>query len=379
MGEEYMRITDIKTYILRTDLKEPFGFSQWWFTQRTAMIVEVLTDEEITGWGEAYGPPEPTSVILEKVFKPHVTGRDPLHIDVIWEYLYNRFRDYGQKGSMIEAMSGLDIALWDIVGKATNLPVYKLLGGAFRDEVAAYATGLYIKKTEDALGELVREAERHVQEGFKAMKMKVGYGPERDVEYVRAIRKAIGPQVKLMVDANRAYDAHTAIKVGRAIEDYDIEWFEEPVQPEDIDGYIEMKNALDIPISGGECEFTRFGFRDLISRRAVDIVQPDTCSAGGLSECKKIAAMASAWGIRYLPHVWGSGIALAANLHLIASLPPSSMSAYPIEPVFEFDTTENPFRTELLLEPIECKAGILKIPQGPGLGIEIDRKRLIHR
>ncbi|HOK19867.1 MAG TPA: enolase C-terminal domain-like protein, partial [Thermosynergistes sp.] len=156
----------------------------------------------------------------------------------------------------------------------------------------------------------------------------------------------------------------------------EIGWFEEPVPPEDIQGYIEVKDALSVPIAGGECEYTRFGFRELLSKRAVDIVQPDTCSAGGLSECKKIAAMASAWGVRYLPHVWGSGVALAANLHLIATIQPASMSANPIEPIFEYDTTENPFRTELLLEPIIPQNGSLKIPQGPGLGIDVDRKVL---
>lgn len=371
-----MKISDVKVHVMQAELKEPFGFSQWWFHKRGAMIVEVITDEGLVGWGEAYGPPEATGAIVEKLYKPLVVGKDPFQVGVIWEELYNRFRDYGQKGVMIAALSGLNIALWDLMGKALGVPVYKLLGGTFRNEVFAYATGLYLKQRDNVPKELAHEAECHVKAGFKAIKMKIGYGYERDVVYVKAVRDAIGPGVELMVDANHAYDASSAIRVGRGIEPFEIGWFEEPVPPEDIQGYIEVKDALSIPIAGGECEYTRFGFRGLLSKRAVDIVQPDTCSAGGLSECKKIAAMASAWGVRYLPHVWGSGVALAANLHLIATIPPASMSANPIEPIFEYDTTENPFRTELLLEPIIPQNGSLKIPQGPGLGIDVDRKVL---
>lgn len=373
-----MKIVDVKVHLMQAELEKPFGFSQWWFHRRGAMIVEVTTDDGLVGWGEAYGPPEATGAIVEKLYKPLAVGKDPFQAGVLWEDLYNRFRDYGQKGVMIAALSGLDIALWDLMGKALGVPVYKLLGGAFRSEVAAYATGLYLKEAEDIPKALAREAECHVEAGFKAIKMKIGYGYERDVPYVKAVRDAIGPGAALMVDANHAYDASTAIKVGRSLEAFEIGWFEEPVPPEDIQGYIEVKKALSIPIAGGECEYTRWGFRELLSRRAVDIVQPDTCSAGGLSECKKIVAMASAWNTRYLPHVWGSGIALAANLHLIATIPPASMSANPIEPIFEYDTTENPFRTELLVEPIIPHNGSLEVPQGPGLGIDVDRKVLVR-
>jgi len=181
----------------------------------------------------------------------------------------------------------------------------------------------------------------------------------------------------LMVDANHAYDATAAIGLGRLIEQYDLAWFEEPVPPEDLTGYRSVKAALTIPIAGGECEFTRFGFRDLFASRAVDIAQPDTCAAGGLSECKKIADMSETFGIRYNPHVWGTGIAIAASLQLLAVLPshtPTSLS--PIEPMLEFDRTEHPIRQAILKQPIEHDRGMVSIPDGPGLGIEIDRDAL---
>jgi D-galactarolactone cycloisomerase len=284
-----------------------------------------------------------------------------------------------QKGVVIEALSGIDIALWDIKGKHFGVPASQLLGGSLRDMVPAYATGLYRRKSGNPIEYLAEEAAGYVAEGFKAVKLKVGFGIEEDVRVTRAVRQAVGPEVMLMVDANHAYDAVAAIRLGRMIEGYDIRWFEEPVPPEDLAGHLAVKAALSIPLAGGECEYTRFGFRDLLAARALDIIQPDTCAAGGLSECKKIADMAVAFGTRYNPHVWGTGIALAASLQLLAVLPahtPSSLA--PAEPMLEFDRTEHPIRQGVLTAPIEHDRGIVRIPQGPGLGIEVDRDALVR-
>jgi D-galactarolactone cycloisomerase len=209
------------------------------------------------------------------------------------------------------------------------------------------------------------------------VKLKVGFGIAEDAAVTKAVREAIGPDIGLMVDANHAYDAVAAIKLGRLIEPLDIAWFEEPVPPEDLTGHKAVKAALTIPIASGECEFTRFGFREVLVQGAMDIIQPDTCSAGGLSECKKIADMAAAFGVRYNPHCWGTGIGLAASLQLMGVLPahtPTSLSA--AQPVFEFDRTEHPIRQAILQEPIEHVGGMVQIPQGPGLGIEINRDAL---
>ncbi|SDH41342.1 D-galactarolactone cycloisomerase [Bradyrhizobium sp. Rc2d] len=214
----------------------------------------------------------------------------------------------------------------------------------------------------------------YVAEGFSAVKLKVGFGVEKDAAATRAVREAIGPTTGLMVDANQAYDVVAAVRLGRMIEQHDIGWFEEPVRPEDIQGYRAVKEALSIPIAGGEREFTRFGFRDLLVARALDIAQPDTGGASGLSECKKIADMAEAFGIRYIPH---TGVAIAASLHLLAVLPPHTVpSLSPIAPILELDRTEHPIRQAILTEPIEHARGIVRVPNGAGLGIEIDRKAL---
>ena len=371
-----MKITAVRTHVLEARLSQPFAYSRAWYDTRTAMIVEIVTDDGLIGWGECYGPARMTAAVVASV-APWLIGADPLGTDVLWREIYARLRDHGQKGVVIQGLSGIDIALWDIKGKRFGVPVYQLLGGAMRSEVQAYATGLYRRKSGDPLTYLAEEAAGYVADGFAAVKLKVGFGVEEDAAVTRAVRDAIGPDVALMVDANHAYDAVAAIRLGRMIETHDIGWFEEPVPPEDVAGYRAVKAALSFPIAGGECEFTRFGFRDLLVARAVDIVQPDTCAAGGLSECKKIADMAEAFGVRYNPHVWGTGIAIAASLQLLAVLPahtPTSLA--PVQPMLEFDRTEHPIRQAILTRPIEHAGGVVRVPDGPGLGIEVDREAL---
>jgi D-galactarolactone cycloisomerase len=371
-----MIITDVRTHILEARLSQPFAYSRAWYDTRTAMVVEIETDQGLIGWGECYGPAPITAAVV-KTMAPWLIGEDPLRTDFLWRTIYARLRDHGQKGVVIQGLSGIDIALWDIKGKHFGIPVYQLMGGPVRTEINAYATGLYRRKSGDPLKYLAEEAAEYVAGGFKAVKLKVGFGVEEDAAVTRAVRDAIGPDVALMVDANHAYDAVAAIRLGRMIETHDIGWFEEPVPPEDVAGYKAVKAALPIPIAGGECEFTRFGFRELLTSRAIDIIQPDTCAAGGLSECKKIADMAEAFGVRYNPHVWGTGIAIAASLQLLAVLPshtPTSLA--PVEPLLEFDRTEHPIRQSLLMQPIEHSKGIVRVPDGPGLGIEVDRKAL---
>jgi D-galactarolactone cycloisomerase len=371
-----MKITRVRTHILKAALSQPFAYSRAWYDTRMAMVVEIETDQGLTGWGECYGPARITAAAVETM-APWLIGQDPLRTDFLWQTIYANLRDHGQKGVVIQGLSGIDIALWDIKGKHFGVPVHQLLGGALRTEVQAYATGLYRRRSGDPLHYLPDEAASYVAEGFKAVKLKVGFGVEEDANVTRAVREAIGSDIALMVDANHAYDAVAAIHLGRTIGQYDIGWFEEPVPPEDIAGYRAVKAALPIPIAGGECEFTRFGFRELLVSRALDIIQPDTCAAGGLSECKKIADMAEAFAIRYNPHVWGTGIAIAASLQLLAVLPPHTPpSLAPLAPMLEFDRTEHPIRQAILSAPIEHVRGVVRVPDGPGLGIEIDRKAL---
>lgn len=372
-----MRILDVKTHVLSTPLEEEFAFSMGWVSRRSAVIVELITDDGVTGWGEAlcHGlqPPEIAATIIQTALKPIVVGQDPFDVDVLWERMYNRTRPYGQKGAVPNAISAVDIAIWDCLGRSLGKPIHKLLGGAYRTEVQPYATGFYRLRNGDYPKDAIAEAQRHISSGFSAMKLKIGFGVEEDISYVRSVRDAIGPGPKLMVDANHAYNVGSARRILKAIEPADIHWFEEPISPEDIDGYKELKNLTNIYVAAGENEFTKFGFREWISRRAVDILQPDICSAGGFTECRKISALAQAWHLPIIPHVWGSGIGLAASMQFIASLPPAPLALNPIEPMLEYDQSAHPFRQDLIFGGLAMKNGMVQIPDGPGLGVEINR------
>ena len=368
-----MKITKVRPHVLEARLSQPFAYSRARYTTRTTMVVEIETDVGLVGWGECYGPAMINAAVVESL-STLLIGQDPMRGEWIWREIYSRYRDHGQKGSIIQGLSGIDIALWDLKGKFLGQPIHRLMGGPLRSEVRAYATGLYRRDEGRPDLYLAEEAAGYASEGFNAVKLKVGFGVAEDARVTKAIRDAIGPTVGLLVDANHAYDAVSAIQLGRKIEGLDIGWFEEPVPPEDVASHRKVREALTIPIASGECEFTRFGFRNLITTHAVDIVQPDTCSAGGLSECKKIADFAETYNLRYAPHVWGSGIALAAALQLLAVIPSfTPQSLNPVEPMLEFDRTEHPIRQALLLAPIEHRNGIVQVPDGPGLGIEIDR------
>jgi D-galactarolactone cycloisomerase len=309
--EELMKIRSILTHVLEAVLSQPFAYARAWYASRTAMLVEIETDTGLVGWGECYGPARITQAVVQAV-APSLIGQDPLRTEVIWQDIYARLRDHGQKGVVIQGLSGIDIALWDVKGRHFGVPVHVLLGGALRSELRAYATGLYRREGGHPPDYLAEEAAGYTAEGFQAVKLKVGFGIADDTAAARAVRAANGPDIAMMVDANHAYDAVAAIRLGRQIAPLDIAWFEEPVPPEDLTGYRAVKSALDIPVAGGECEFTRYGFRDLFVTGALDIAQPDICAAGGLSECRKIADMAACFGVRCNPHVWGTGIAIAA-------------------------------------------------------------------
>jgi D-galactarolactone cycloisomerase len=371
-----MKIVGVRAHVLEAALSEPFAYSRAWYSKRTSLIVEIDTDQGLVGWGECYGPARINAAVVRE-FGAFLVGQDALRSEFLWHEIYARYRDHGQKGSIIQGLSGIDIALWDLKGKYFNQPVHRLMGGPIRSEIMAYATGLYRRETGDPAAYLAEEAARYCAQGFSAVKLKVGFGVDEDAKVAHAVRSSIGAKTALMIDANHAYDAVAAIQLGRRIEPLDIGWFEEPVPPEDVEGCLQVKSALSIPIASGECEFTRFGFRPLLERRAIDIVQPDTCSAGGLSECKKIADMAAAHGVRFAPHVWGTGIAIAAALQLLAVTQPwTPASLRPLEPMLEFDRTEHPVRDALLSEPIEQLRGVATVPIGPGLGIEVDRQAI---
>ena len=373
-----MKIADVRTWVLRSDLPEPFAFSQGWVRQRAATIVEIVTDDGLSGWGEALcqglQPPEIAAAAIASALRPMLIGEDPAQPEVLWHRMYNRTRDYGIKGAVIGAISAIDIALWDILGKSLGRPIHALLGGAFRMRVQPYATGFYRLVGQGEGKRLAAEAQRHYENGFRAMKVKLGFGIDDDLVVMNEIGAALrDAPVTLVIDTNHAYGVADAIRLGRALERYQLRWYEEPVVQEDLAGYREVRQAVGCPVAGGENEFTLFGFRDLIGARAVDIVQPDIAAAGGFTACRHITAIAHANGVAVNPHVWGSAIGQAASLHLIAALPDAHPSLHAAQPIFEFDQSAHPFRRELVREPVERSGEWVEVPSGPGLGIEVDR------
>lgn len=374
-----MKITAIKAYPVVQPLGDmSIGISQGWIKSRQSTIVIVSTDEGIEGVGESFGIAKATAAVVEDFCAPMIIGKDPFDNSVIWDTIYRVAGPDSQKGILVEALSGIDIAIWDIKGKALGLPVHKLLGGAYRDKARVYATGLFRPNVKNEKDALVEEALGYKRDGFSAMKLKIGHvSPEEDLSIIKAIREAIGYDLKLMVDANRAYTATEAIRLSKQMEQYDIYWFEEPVPPEDIEGCIEVKNNTNIPIASGECEATRYGFRQLITRRAVDILQPNVTIAGGFTEIQKIVAMASTWNIQCIPHCWGTNVATAASLQYYASIPHIPGKFNPPELYFEFDRSPNPIRERTTHENFIMKDGYVDIPQKPGLGITVNEDFLM--
>ena len=373
-----MKITAVHTHVLKSPLAEPFAFSQGWVRQRCATLVELHTDDGLIGWGEAFAqglePPEIAAAAIEHALKPLVLGADPRDTEVLWHRMYHATRDYGRKGSVVSAISAIDIALWDLAGKALGLPIHRLLGGAFRTRVEPYATGFYRIQGQGEAARLAEEALRHHEAGFRLMKVKLGYGVDDDIACMQAIARAIeGRGITLMVDTNHAYGRAEALRLGRALEEHRLRWYEEPVVPEDLAGYAEMRARLAMPIAGGENEHTMYGYRELFAAGAVDIAQPDLGSCGGLSAARHIVALAQAHGVAVNPHVWGSAIAQAASLQLIAALPVAHHSLFAQQPVLEYDRSSHPFRQHLITQPIVQQGGWLSIPDGPGLGVEVDR------
>ena len=376
-----MKITSIKSHVLRYELDKELGYSQQYYKHRTAHLVEVETDEGITGWGECFGPGNialANKYIVEKVIQPLIKGDDPLKKEYIWHKVYNLLRDSGQKGMPIQALSGIDIALWDILAKKSNLPLYQLLGGKTNDKIPVYGYGMMLqKKTVDELCELFKnEASQIKEKNFKAMKMKIGMGPKEDLKLVSAVRDTIGSEFKLMVDANHAYNKNDALYVGKGLDEMNIYWFEEPVAPEDYDGYKELKEKLNTNIAGGEAEFTKYGWNQLIKNICIDIAQPEVCGLGGITEYLKVSALAQSNFIPIVNHVWGSALSVAVILHLLTTLPDMPGGLFPTKSMLEFDTTEkNIFITDLaeekfsILDQVKNKNGFASPLENIGIGI----------
>ena len=349
-----MKITDVRAITVDLGKRDvPLHNAIVTSSKIVFTLVEVTTDDGLKGINVGYGDKH----LIEGPLRSQLVGEDPRDLERLWERMYRLWRKPVAKGDTIQAIGGVDCALWDLFGKIVDLPVWRLLGG-YRRVVPAYAAGGYYAEGK-GLDELAAEMVRHVENGYRAVKMKVGRLPiPEDVERVRAVREAIGPNVDLLVDANDAWTAPEAIRFGRAAEQYDLYWLEEPVSPDDLRGGRDVRRALDVPLATGEIEGTRWGFKDLIEQEAADIIQADGITCGGISEFRKIAAMASAYHLPVAPH---------GNERLVQHLVAGVSNGLTVECYPEFQGYLADF-----VAPVDFRNGVIHLSDRPGLGLEVD-------
>jgi L-alanine-DL-glutamate epimerase-like enolase superfamily enzyme len=383
-----MKITDVTTIKLTCRMDRAMADAIHYMPARPTLLVQVHTDDGITGLGEAaaYGGSLESMEAVIGDLRQTVLGDDPFTVERLWSKMATQAHQRGRRGMLMMGISGIDIALWDIIGQATKTPLYRLLGG-YRDTIDAYASAGFYAEGKDA-NELAEEVGGYVERGFRTVKIKVGRNPDvmlnplhdmnardyaqatfdEDIERVRAASKAAGT-ARLAIDANNAWTPPVALKFMEAISDLEIAWLEEPVATEDLAGSAELAHALSTPIAGYETETGLPGFRNLISLRAVDIVQPDVIWTGGITETRKVAALAQAFHLPVIPHVFSSAVSSIANMHLIAALPNAGL--------LEFDQNPNPLRSELFEEPIVVDSeGRVRLPEAPGLGVRLNQETI---
>lgn len=351
-----------------------YGSARGTVEQRTSTLIRVESTSGMVGWGEAFGPPQTIATLISELLSDIIVGMDPFEVESLCEKNYAGLYHFGSSGLIQSAISGVDIALWDLLGRELGQPIAQLLGGFERTEVTPYASTMYITNWGQ---DPIEPVEAAAKEGFTAAKIKIGRGLDDDIERVKIARKALGDDATLMVDFNGNYRPEQAITVAREIAPFDVYWLEEPVPPENLSGYREVSAAVDIPVAAGEAAYARFDFADLIQERTIDIAQPDVCKCGGLSEARFIGKLATMENVQVSPHVWTGAVGIAASLQYAATIPSYPHSTnIPESFYFEFDRAENGLRTDLLDEPFDPTDGTLDIPDSPGLGVEIDERAL---
>ena len=365
-----MKITDVEAIVLRqAEVNEGIADGS-----QDDLVIRIHTDEGITGIGEVDSSPElvqalvqaPSSHAVAVSLRDVLIGEDPLDVERLWQKMYRGLIYFGRRGIAIHAISGLDIALWDIKGKALGKPIYELLGTPHRDRVRAYASMLM----PDTTAEVTAAVTALVEQNFTAVKL--GWGPlgkdaELDVALAAAARAAGGDGVEIMIDSGLGYvaDATTAIEVAREYERLGIYWMEEPFEPDEYEAYAELADTVDLRITAGEQDATWWGFRELIDRAHVDLVQPDVTRCGGITETLRIAELAYSRGVATVPHAWKSGIIKAASLHCNAVMPDGIWQEYCV--------ADTPIAKQLTVQRLPIEAdGYVAVPDTPGLGVDLD-------
>jgi L-rhamnonate dehydratase len=383
-----MRITEIHTRVVRwrgktvalpphfctnpMDLLELPESSMQTFTFHGWLVVEIFTDDGNVGLGNAALAPQVTKQLIDLYLKPLLIGQDPWDIERLWQHMYRKTIAFGRKGVGMVAISAVDIALWDLLGKSAKQPVYRMLGGRTKARIPVYASRLY----SGALDELAAEAKRYKEQGYRAMKLRFGWGPadgaggiQRNLELVRAVRAAVGDEIDVMGDAYMGWTLDYAKRMLPLLEPFHLRWLEEPVIPDDIQGYAELKSCGRIPIAGGEHEYTLYGFRDLLEARALDYIQFDTNRVGGITQARKIAALAEAHSVPVIPHA-----GQMHNYHLVMASLNSPMAEY--FPVVDVEVGNELFWYIFNGEP-RAKDGYIDLDDNlPGLGLTINETGL---
>jgi L-alanine-DL-glutamate epimerase-like enolase superfamily enzyme len=364
-----MKITSVETLELVAPLERPWKIATFTLSSLTACLVRIRTDEGPSGIGEAIARlgPGVTAAVVHEILAPVLLGRDHGDIEGLWDDMMRTMRARGHsRGYHLEAIAGVDIALWDLLGQIAGKPVWQLLAGHGRRTVPVYASSVLLDTPEHMAG----EARRLVADGYRAIKLKVGQSVGADTERIEAVREAVGSSVELMVDANSGYDPTSAIQFGRAAERLGIFWLEEPVHPDDLPGYRRVRSALkDVRLAAGEGEFTAAGFLPFLQEGLLDVVQPDIARCGGFTASRRVAALASSYNVSFAPHTGASGpVCIAATLHLAAAVPNLL--------TFEDMYIKNPLHS-VLRDPLPRQAdGRIGMPEGPGLGVTLDDAEL---
>ena len=358
-----MKIDHIEAINLRFEYPGAGGFQYACgvCTARITTLILVYTDTGQVGIGSVYSHPALVYLIVRDQLDPMLRGEDPREVEALWDKMYRLTRWYGRKGAAMSALGGIDVALWDLRGKAIGQPIWALLGGE-HPSCPAYASGLLWKE----IDELTEEAAGHIHCGFRRVKMRLGRSEEYDHAAVRAVRAAVGKDNDVIVDASMRYHLELARRIGRFLEEQKVFWFEEPFTPEDIDSYAALRGTVHVPLAAGENEFGVQGFREMIRASALDIVQPDASRCGGITETWRIAQMANDCGLLVATHSWSDAVAVVANAHVVSSVPNGI--------TVEVDRTGNPFIEDLLVEKLRIRDGHLQLSSAPGLGIELNHE-----
>jgi L-alanine-DL-glutamate epimerase-like enolase superfamily enzyme len=383
-----MKIKEIRTRVVRwrgktvplpphfctnpMDLLELPEASMSTFTFHGWLVVEIFTDNGLVGIGNAALAPQVTKQVIALYLKPLLIGQDPWDLEFLWQHMYRRTMAFGRKGIGMAAISAVDIALWDILGKSARQPVYRLLGGRTKQRIPVYASRLYSIE----LGKLAAEAKRYKKEGYKAMKLRFGWGPtdgaegmQHNIDLVRTVRRAVGDGIDVMADAYMGWTLDYAKRMLPLLEPFHLRWLEEPVIPDDIHGLAELKSYGRIPIAGGEHEFTLYGFRDLLEARAVDYIQFDTNRVGGITQARKIAALAESYSVPVIPHA-----GQMHNYHVVMASLNSPMAEY--FPIVDVEVGNELFWYIFNGEP-KAKDGFVDLDENtPGLGLTINESAL---